>query len=222
MTMSNGAQLLYLMDPQCGWCFGFSGTIHEIVAHYRTDERLKLTLITGGLFHPAMATRSKFAEEKRPIAAQVSRQFGVRFSEDYFRNILASGNLDSLVPCQIINAVKITSPESAFGFAERLIDAAFTEGRNISELPVCLDVVQEGSLKREEVESILLTPEVGMLTEESFEFARRVGTGFPSLYLKTERGLIHLGGTQLDLKTLKAEVDAQLNSVGTSAIIKKY
>ncbi|MCW8329064.1 hypothetical protein MD588_09610, partial [Photobacterium sp. SDRW27] len=204
-------QLIYLMDPQCGWCFGFSGIMHEIVAHFQSDDRLELSLVTGGLFHPARVTGPNFAEEKRPIAARVEQMFGVNFADDYFSKVLGTGHLDSLVPCQVINAVKMKTPGAEFGFAARLIDAAFIEARDISELSVCLDVVQESGFDAKEVELILSTPELVEMTEKSFEFARQAGTGFPSLFLKTEHALTHLGGAQLDLKTLKARVDAQLN-----------
>lgn len=216
IVMQPRAQLIYLMDPQCGWCFGFSGTMRAMVAHYQGDERLELSLITGGLFHPARAAGPDFAKEKRPIAVRVSRLFGVRFSEDYFRKVLASGHLDSLVPCQVINAVKITSPQDVFGFAERLIVAAFSEGRNISDSSVCLDVVHEYGLNRDEIASNLRTPEVIGMTERSFEFARQAGTGFPSLFLRTGSRQTHLGGAQLDLETLRASVDAQLDSPATA------
>jgi len=209
--MSNQMQLIYLMDPQCGWCFGYSSTIGKIASHFQDDERLELSLVTGGLFHPARDTGPNFAEEKRPIATRVSKKYGVQFSEDYFRNVLGAGRLDSLIPCQVINAVKINSPRDVFTFAEHLIDAAFTGGRNISELSVCLDVVQESGRDRNAVSSILQTPELATMTKNSFEFAQHVGTGFPSIFLKSERGLVHLGGAQLDVATVKAAVDAQLN-----------
>jgi putative protein-disulfide isomerase len=214
--MSGDAQLIYMMDPHCGWCYGYSGTMHSIAAHFQNEGRLELSLVTGGLFHPAKSISSDFAEDKRPIAARISQQFTVQFSEDYFRNVLGSGRLDSLVPCQVINAVKISSPEAVFAFAKQLIEAAFSDGRNISEQSVCLDVVHESGLDSERIASILPTPEVIEMTKKSFEFSRQVGTGFPSLILKSERGLTHLGGAQLDLKTLKAGVDAQLNPPGTN------
>ncbi len=105
----------------------------------------------------------------------------------------------------------INSPGSVFAFSEHLIDAAFTEGRNISELSVCLDVVQQSGLNRDDVSAILQTQELATLTEDSFEFAQTVQTGFPSLFLRSDRGLVHLGGAQLDVATVKAAVDAQLN-----------
>ena len=205
--MTKGAQLIYLMDPQCGWCFGYSGTIQEIAAHYKDDERLKLELVTGGLFHPALATGPELAEEKRPIAARVSRAFGVTFSEDYFTNVLGSGRLDSLVPCQAINAAKIKAPGTEFEFAGRLISAAFTQGRNISDLSVCLDIAGETGFDIGEIETMLTSTKVMDLTDESFYFAKQVGTGFPSLFLRKGKDLTHLGGVQQDLKSLENRID---------------
>ena len=206
------AQLIYLTDPQCGWCFGYSDTIQDIVAHYQDDERVELSLVTGGLFHPALTTGPEFAEEKRPIAKRVSQTFGVRFSEEYFTNVLGAGRLDSLVPCQAINVVKINTPEVVFSYAKHLIDAAFKQGRNISDISVCLEVTKEYGLDAEKIASKMQGREVAEMTRASFEFARQVGTGFPSLFLRMESGLEHLGGAQLDLQTLKARVEVLMNS----------
>ncbi len=60
LNMAN-AQLIYLTDPQCGWCFGFSKNIHKIAEHFRDDERLEFSIVTGGLFHPAIVTGPEFA-----------------------------------------------------------------------------------------------------------------------------------------------------------------
>lgn len=128
-----------------------------------------------------------------------------------FKNLLSSGRVDSLVPYQVINAVRIMSPGSEFDFAGALIAAAFTQGRNISDLSVCLDVVQESGFDRDKVAAILTTPELIRATEQSFAFAGQVGTGFPSLFLKTQGGLFHLGGADLDLKKATLAIEAHLN-----------
>ncbi|MCU7933206.1 MAG: DsbA family protein [Candidatus Thiodiazotropha sp. (ex Codakia rugifera)] len=208
--MTAGVQLIYLMDPHCGWCFGYSGTIQKIVAHYQDDERLKLSLVTGGLMHPAIATGPEFGEEKRPIAARVEQIFGVKFADDYFSKVLGSGHLGSLLPCQVINAVKTTAPEAVFDFAARLIDAAFKESRDISKLSVCLDVAGEAGFDIEEIRSLVSSPEVKTMTEDSLYFAKQVGAGFPSLFLRSGDSLTHLGGSELDLKALEASVEPRL------------
>ncbi len=208
---ANGAaELIYVMDPHCGWCFGFSGTMDEIVAYCRQTARLNVSLVTGGLFHPALGTSSAFAESKRPIAERVAALFGVRFAEGYFRDVLASGHLDSLVPCQFINAVKILEPDAAFGFAHRLIRAAFTEGRDISQAWVCQQVAGERGLDPAAVAAGAGSPEAVRLTQESFDLARRLGTGFPSLFLRRGDSLTHLGGADLTLESLKSSLEDYL------------
>ncbi len=199
------------MDPHCGWCFGFAGTIKEIAAHYAQDPRLQVSLVTGGLFHPAVATTPAFADEKRPIAERVAKMFDVRFAEAYFQNVLASGHLDSLVPCQFINAVKALQPSATFEFAHRLMQAAFTEGRDISQAGACLDIARGQGLDSEAVEAAVASPEVNALTMDSFALARRLGTGFPSLFLRRGEALSHLGGANLTLDSLKLSLDARLH-----------
>ena len=47
--MADHIELAYVMDPHCGWCFGFGKVILELFETYKNDPSIKFTIRPGGL-----------------------------------------------------------------------------------------------------------------------------------------------------------------------------
>ncbi len=131
------------MDPHCGWCFGYSKTITEFYDSVIKDSPIGFEVVTGGLFIPRISGSSEFADDKRPIAARIERHFGVEFSPNYFKNVLAVSWIDSAPSSKAICACNILAHSKSLYFSNSITEAAFINGRNISLPEVILEIAEE-------------------------------------------------------------------------------
>ena len=206
----SGPLLIYLMDPQCGWCFGHHHAIAPFSKlHGNAGPDAALRVVAGGLFIPRRAWSASKGDEKRPIAKRVEATYGVRFSEDYFRNVLGGPWLDSTPPCRGIIASEVMGA-NPLTFAGSLMDGAFRLGRNISETDVVIDLATEFGLERREFATTLASEIVESRLRAALGFSRRVATGFPSVFLQSAPNtpLRRLGGGELTTDDIRAAVSS--------------
>ena len=205
-------EVLYLMDPHCGWCFGYSATVTELVQRYEGDARVSLEVVTGGLFYPAIPGSAELAEEKRPIAARIERHFGVSFSDLYFERVLAAPRIDSYPPCALINAARVRNRADQFGVTAALIQSAFSDGVDISRFDMAAGVLSERGYELDEMVGLAQSPKVEQTTRQSFALARETGSGFPSVFVRTTSIPRRIGGVGSDVAALSAAIEAELSA----------
>ena len=206
--------LLYVMDPHCGWCFGFGKVIEKLYEHYHADGRVRFEVLPGGLFVPKISTSKVFGEGKRAIWERISHLSGVAVGESYFANVIGEGGyLDSEVPCRVINTANHFGHDRLIPFMEALLTEEFTHGRNISDFAAAEPVIQQfgfdlGAFKAN-FDSDLMTK----ATHENFARARTIADGYPVLFAASESGeLTALARGFAPLDRLKKRVDEIVNS----------
>jgi len=181
--------LLYVMDPHCGWCFGFGTVIEKLYEHYRTDERVRFEVLPGGLFVPKIATSNAFAEEKRLICERISKLAGVSVSESYFVNVIGKGGyLDSEVPCRIINTVSHLHPDHLIPFMEAFLAQEFIHGRNISDYASAEPVIEKFGFDPSEFRTVFESEIMAETTRANFGLAATITDSYPALFATMESG----------------------------------
>lgn len=200
------------MDPHCGWCFGYRKTITAFYDRVIKDSSIDFEIVTGGLFIPGKPGSPKFANDKRPIAERVQRQFGVEFSPAYFENVLAAPSVDSTPGCKAICASNILAESRSLYLSNAIIEAAFIDGQNISLPEVILEIAEEQGFDPdsfgEKMESQRVADDLGF----NLDFAAEVRKGFPAVFVQDNKQnkLMHLGGSNLSVRDLGEAVDVYL------------
>ena len=122
--MADELELIYLMDPQCGWCFGYADTIRAFYDNIVVDSPIRLSVVPGGLFIPKKKISPEFIDGKRPIAKRISKMFGVEFSPSYFSDVLGGDFvLDSTPSCRGICAANLIDATKSLHFCVALSKA---------------------------------------------------------------------------------------------------
>ena len=208
-----GPLLIFLMDPHCGWCFGFHDTIADFSdLHGNLGAAPALRVLPGGLFVPGRQSSPSFADTKRPIAQRVEQRFGVTFSEAYFRNVLGADWLDSDPPGRAIVAAELLDG-NPLEFAGVVMDAAFRHGRNISDESILIELAGETGLDKAQFAEALRSVVVRERTDQARELATQAGTGFPSVFLQVAPGqpLRRLGGGELTADDISTALSSQVH-----------
>jgi len=209
--------LLYVMDPHCGWCFGFGRVIETLYEHYRSNERVRFEVLPGGLFVPKIFTSKAFADDKRSIWERISLLSGAIVSESYFANVIGDGGyLDSEVPCRTINTAGHLRPDRVVPFMESLLTQEFAHGRNISDFATAEPVIEQFGFDLSEFRTAFRSDLMAETTRAKFDRARAVADGYPVFFATTESGVLtEIAKGFAPFDRLKQRVDEIIN--GTHA-----
>jgi putative protein-disulfide isomerase len=141
VTHSEKPELIYVYDPLCSWCFGFTPVINQIHAKY--SGAVNFTILTGGLVLNREGEPATGSEELiRQMMEQIENSTGVKAGEPFF-NLMKSGTYvyNSEIPCLAHFIAKEIQPDSGFAFSKALQEMFFINGKNLNDTAVYLSAV---------------------------------------------------------------------------------
>lgn len=172
--------LLYVADPMCSWCYGFSPVIAGIADHF--EDRLPVQLMMGGL--RAGHTKVWTAEDKATTTGywrRVEQATGQRFDIESF-SAREGWVYDTEPACRAIVTMRLLNPHVALAFMGRVQRAFYAEGRDTTQNAVLADVAAEAGVDREMFFAELVSQEAKKETQRDFMASQQAGIrGFPTL-----------------------------------------
>ncbi|SFB25978.1 hypothetical protein [Clostridium frigidicarnis] len=91
-------KIYYIMDPMCGWCYGFSDVITKINDRYKED--FEFTILPGGMWRDENVKKmnSELASYIKSHNKQIESLTNKHFGEGFEKNILENEEaiLDSM------------------------------------------------------------------------------------------------------------------------------
>ncbi len=182
--MVNGqdkATLMYIGDPMCSWCYGFSTELDEAITEL--SEEVDFELIMGGL-RPynteTMAELKPFLEEHWN---DVQERTGQKFSHD----ILEEKEMlyDTEPACRAVVTMKELDPELAYIYFKSVQHAFYFQNKNPNSIDTYVDLAVKLNVDelafRQKFESIEMKDAVKI----DFNLSAEIGaTSFPTLILK--------------------------------------
>ncbi len=205
-------ELVYVMDPHCGWCYGFGTVILELFEKYKDNPSVSFDVRPGGLFSPKIEVPAGFADEKRPIAKRVEELSGVKFMEVYFSDILGEGsNLDSEPPARAILTIKELTPGILVPFTEKLLELEFIKGQNNSLDETILMAVEEFKIDKNSFAELYHSDAMKQKTLVEFREVATMTSGFPILYMVVENEPVKLAGGFTPVDRLIKKINTAIN-----------
>jgi putative protein-disulfide isomerase len=205
-------ELIYVMDPHCGWCFGFGKVILELFETYKNNPSVSFDIKPGGLFSPKIEIPLNFADSKRPIAQRIEKLSAVKFSEKYFTHILGEGSvLDSEPPARAILCVRELNKELLVPFTEKLLEKEFIYGENNSLEKTIFSVVKELNIDEAKFRDLYHSNEMKQNVLIEFQEARSMVSGYPVLLLRQNNQITKLASGYAPTERLVKKIDSVLN-----------
>ena len=172
------ARLLYVVDPMCSWCWGFTGVLEEVKAELPEHE---WQLVMGGLAPDSdepmdEETRAYVQDAWRSVAART----GAEFNHDFWTE--CAPRRSTYPACRAV----IVAGES--GKAEEMLAAIqkayYLDARNPSDTETLTALAEDIGLDPAEFEPALHSPETQTRLEEDFVLRSAIGAySFPSVGL---------------------------------------
>lgn len=170
---------LYVADPMCSWCWGFSPAITKIAEEF--GEQAPVRVMVGGL---RPGTTEPMDDQKKTMIRthweHVHEASGQPFDFSFFD--LDGFVYDTEPACRAVVAARKLDESKALGFLGVLHRSFYAEKRDITDASVLADIAEEFGLPRSEFELTHASPESREETLADFHFAQQSGiTGFPTL-----------------------------------------
>lgn len=138
-------EIIYVYDPLCGWCYGFSPVMKKIKERY--GDSLNYSVYTGGLVlgDRVGTVKDKF-EYVLNAYKQVEETSGTMFGEGFKTNILGKANeyvFNSVPPGKAFVILKEMQPENALNFAHDLQHAIYWDGKDIHQPEMYVEIAEK-------------------------------------------------------------------------------
>lgn len=183
--MVENNKLYYVYDPMCSWCWGFK-PIWKTIEETLSDE-LDITYVLGGLAADTDVVMP--LEMQRQIALywkKIEQYLGTKFNYEFWeKNTPRRATYPS---CRAILAARSQGAEREMLGA--IQQAYYLQAKNPSDNEVLIALAESINIDVVAFSIELQSKETQIHLEEEIAFAREIGgNSFPSLFVKTEKGV---------------------------------
>ncbi|MCH7673597.1 DsbA family protein [candidate division KSB1 bacterium] len=202
-------ELIYIGDPMCSWCWGFSPVLQEIRKQFQ--DHLAFSVIVGGL---RAGTSENLTEDlKQDIRGhwtEVNKMTGQPFSFNFFNRDNFIYNTEPA--CRAVVTIRNLKPNLVFSYFESLHHSFYVENHDITTTEVLSNNAGKIGVDSEAFQLTFNSRKIIDETASDFETARRMGVfGFPSLVLKEAEKIIPVSNGYCTFEGLTRKLDKVLN-----------
>ncbi len=173
-------RLLYVMDPMCSWCWGFS-PVAEALVEQAGAAGVPLHLVVGGLRTGSGAaleptTKRYILEHWQAVHEATGQAFR-------FDGALPDGFVYDTAPaCRAIVAARSLAPDVAWRLVKEIQQAFYLNGRDVTHGSVLAELAEKAGLPRIEFAEAFDSAEQHTATASDFSWVQDLGiAGFPTL-----------------------------------------
>lgn len=179
-------ELIYVYDPLCGWCYGFSPVMKKLKENY--GDSLTYFVYAGGLvLGERVGTIDDKFEYVKTAYKQVEETSGTMFGEGFKKNVL--GNSDSYIfnsvpPGKAFVIFKELQPQNALNFAHDLQQAIYWDGKDLHQPEMYVEIAEKYGIDTAEFARLFNNPDYdNKLVKEYETGAYYQAQGFPHVLL---------------------------------------
>ncbi len=202
-------ELIYIGDPMCSWCWGFSSVLQEIRKQFQ--DHLAFSVIVGGL---RAGTSENLTEDLKQYIlghwTEVNKMTGQPFSFNFFNR----GNFiyNTEPACRAVVTIRNLKPNLVFSYFESLHYSFYVENHDITTTEVLSNNAGKIGVDNETFQRTFNSRRIIHETSSDFETARGMGVfGFPSLVLKEAEKIIPVSRGYQTLGALRSRLTKILN-----------
>ncbi len=185
-------EFVYVGDPMCSWCWGFSPVLEELESRYD----IPLRVVMGGL-RTGPRAEPMDAEARKQMATYwqgVSQRTGQPFTT---ASLERDGWVYDTEPsCRAVVAMRELAPHETLRWVARLHRAFYVDGVDVTDLSVFRGLLDGFDVDPDRFGQVLTEDTTMERTEQDFLEAQRYGVeGFPTVLLRDgeELGVVTRG-----------------------------
>ncbi|MFT2009369.1 DsbA family protein [Pontibacter sp. 13R65] len=178
--------ILYVTNPMCPWCYGFTATIRRLKALWH--GRLHVKVLIGDM--EAYATQPLQPNEKERMAVswhRVQQRSKLPFDYRFFLNKNFVYRTEPV--CRALLSVRLLRPVLTLEVLRALHSAFFADGLDVTQPENLVKVVRLFGISENLFYTLYESEEIMDQIEQEFQLVESMGaTRFPSVYLEGRQG----------------------------------
>lgn len=200
---NNMKKLMYVMDPQCGWCYGNSENIKSI--HEIFKGKAEIEIVVGGMWLNNQAPvggedLSQFIQNHAPRMVETTRA-DVR--DGYYKRVKDTSYVfSSLEPSAAIVWVKKNYPDQAVLFSSDVQKALFRDGFRLDDVKVYENILNQMNISTSLFKKEWMSKENINHTKSEFKRASELANGFPTFVFQDNNNQEVLASGYFDLEQM--------------------
>jgi putative protein-disulfide isomerase len=172
-------RLLYVMDPMCSWCWGFTPVV-EALAAQAAEAGIELQWVVGGLRREQKvldeAGRVRVFGHWQTVNASTGQSF------DFIRGLPAGLIYDTEPACRALVTARSLNPQKVLPFARLIQEAFYCEGVDVTKASELRRLSALAGFSEKKFSAAFDSPEVQSATQADLDWVQGLGiSGFPTL-----------------------------------------
>lgn len=186
----NKPTIIYVYDPMCGWCYGFSQVMQTL--HQEKQNEYNFEIISGGMVigENEGYLSKDFSDYILKAYKRVEELSGVKYGDAYL-NKLRTYSLwsSSMMPSLALETIKKMKPTQSYAFASDLQYAYFYEGKDLRDSSNYSSILSKHQIDPIQFNQLMQSDEIKNATLKGFETSTNFGvTGYPCVLVRNSQG----------------------------------
>lgn len=203
---------LYISDPICGWCYGFTPVVQALQQRHpeMSFDVFSGGMITGDNRYPIERMEQYILKAHK----QVEETTGITFGRAFLDGLLLSKDylLDSEKPSIAITVFKQLIPSQVVDFVHDVQYAFNYEGKSLNDDSTYRELALKYGLDADDFITQMNSDDIRFTTNQEFQQVQQWGiTGFPAAILSTGKQLYLVARGFSTLEDLEARIQNILN-----------
>ncbi len=203
-------EIIYIGDPMCSWCYGFSPVIQALYRKHR--DQVKMTLTVGGLH---VGDNCIHDDHRAEFLREHWRDIGERSGQPFKFDILEEKGwlYDTEAACRAVVVMRRLRPGNEYPYFAAIQSGFYAENRDSNDDATYAVAAQAFGVETEEFLASYHDPKTKEETANDFRWSQSMGiTGFPSVLVrdKEDYAALTLGYQPLD--AIEAPLESWLKS----------
>jgi len=175
------AKLIYIGDPMCSWCYGFSPEMSEALESL--SESVDFQLVMGGLRPYNTETMADLGDFLKGHWEEVNKRSGQPFSYDILKD--KTFVYDTEPACRAVVLMRKLKPEAEFDFFKKVQTAFYHKNKNTNLTETFAELAKEYGLDKKEFAKKFESDEWKEKVKKDFSYAQSIGVrSYPTLVLQ--------------------------------------
>jgi len=175
------ATLIYIGDPMCSWCYGFSPEFSK--AAEMLDDKVEVQLVMGGLRPYNQEPMAKLGDFLKEHWEHVNEASGQPFNYEILKDTEMKYDTEPICRANVI--ARELNPKTAWKFFKLSQIAFYKDNKDPNILSTMLGVAKECDLPLDQFEEMYESEEWKTKVKLDFQYSADLGVrGFPSVVLK--------------------------------------
>lgn len=179
-------ELIYVYDPLCGWCYGFSPVMMKVKEKY--GDSLKITVISGGMVvgerEGPIGNMAPFIKQAYKHVEQLS---GVKFGEPFIKGTLEEGKMhfSSVPPSLALSVFKSMNEGNSMEFAHAIQKMIYYDGKDLNQVTSYVELLKPFGVDEKEFQNRFKDSTYLKSMRSDFDYSDELGVnGFPAVFIK--------------------------------------